>query len=149
MWNRKRENMMHSLFADCRQIHQIVWGFLSCLRRDLVRVARMRAVGEEERGGLERARDNSRNREHEKEERWLSALAKPKYNSLFNWRGFGIFIWKCSGSGLERIGLGFNWVWGSGSRSRKANMAQKKEKKKKLQYFEKLDALWLVLRTPL
>jgi hypothetical protein len=53
-------------------------GSLSCLRRDLVRVARVRAVGEEARGGLERARDSSRNREHEKEERWLRALAKPR-----------------------------------------------------------------------
>jgi hypothetical protein len=68
---------MHLLFDACRQIAQ-KHEALSCLRRDLVRVARVRAVGEEERGGLERARDSSRNREHEKEERWLSALAKPR-----------------------------------------------------------------------
>jgi hypothetical protein len=67
-------------------------GSLSCLRRDLVRVARVRAVGEEARGGLERARDSSRNREHEKEERWLSALAKPRSNRNVLWERFRDFL---------------------------------------------------------
>ena len=42
-------------------------------------VASVRAEGEEERGGLERARDTRRNREQENEDRWLSEVAKPAH----------------------------------------------------------------------
>ncbi len=59
-----------------------------------MRVARVRAVGEEERGGLERARDSSRNREQEKEERWLSALAKPRKNRLVLSERFRDFLFE-------------------------------------------------------
>ncbi len=71
-----------------------------------MRVARVRAVGEEARGGLERARDNSRNREHENEERWLSALAKPrKKQSRFIVEVLGLSILKC----LQRC-CKFDWT---------------------------------------
>ena len=45
----------------------------------MVIVASVRAEGEEERGGLERARDTRRNREQENEDRWLSEVAKPAH----------------------------------------------------------------------